>query len=394
MTQPSEWAMTTRVRSCAGLRRAATELHARFTDPTLGGCEPALAEGRSLVIDPEVALLRSGIRDAVARASEAGATLFISFTGHGFADDSDFSLMALNSVDGQPDSALAVGGFLAELLPEHPGVDGLVLIIDACESGYVLERLGHTLAGVARATGQRFEVLVSTESGPAYGCAFTTALAELLATGDRPQGRFVTAASALPRPREMRPAQRPDHRVFDRGTDVGYSDPSLWLSLNPARDRDGDEQLADLLTWYQPTAQIDAVLRRFDGARALAVTAPAGQGKSGCASALVHAAAGLDRAEEAAGTAESARIRPRARRVDATAVITAATTPESLAAGVSRALERLPGYALAVAAFQDRTSEAELATLDALRRRCSARCASSAGRWSWSWTASTSWPRP
>ena len=288
----------------------------------------------------------------MAKSSADGATLFLTFTGHGFGGDSDFFLMATDSSTEDPDSVFPVGGTFQELLTEHSGLDGLVLVLDACESRHALVRLGETLRDIARVTGQRFEVLVSAGFGRAYGCESTLALAGLVRDGTGPRNRFVTAESALPLLRERCPAQHPDHQVFDRGSDVAYSDASLWLSLNAARARTGDDQLADLLTWYRPTAQTDAVLGQLDSSRVVAVTAPAGQGKSTLVAALVHGAT---------GTAGNAPARP-----DTVAMATATTTPQVLADHLAAGLGRLPEFPDAARTFQQRTSEAEMLGLDAL----------------------------
>jgi hypothetical protein len=326
------------------LRRAVTGLDAVFRDPVLGGCVPALADGVSLLIDPGTAALETALRTAVARASTDGATLFVTYTGHGFATESDFHLMTRKSSASDPGSACALGALLSELLAAHPHFDGLVLVLDACESGHALTTLGDVFREVARATGQRFEVLVSTGSGTASACAFTLALAELLRSGAGTPRPSLTADTALPLLRDRLAAQRPDHRMFDRGVEVPYSDPSLWLALNAARTRRGNEQLADLLTWYQPTAEAGTLARRLDHTRVLAVTGPAGQGKSSLLASLVN-----DR--------------------DAVAVVTAATTPDSLAGTLVRDLERLPEFPDAVRAFGRSTPDSELAGLDALRAR-------------------------
>ncbi|MEU3891841.1 tetratricopeptide repeat protein [Streptomyces sp. NPDC029041] len=323
------------------LGRAVTDLDAVFRDPALGGCRPALPDGTSLLLDPDASALEEGLRTAVARASADGATLFVAFTGHGFATASDFHLMTRKSSVGKPESAYALGKSFTDLLLEHPHLDGLVLVLDACESGHVLTVLGDVFKDIARSTGKRFEVLVSTGTGAAFACAFTAALARLMRSGTGTPRAFLTAHSALPLLCGQLRAQHPSHRVYDRGTEVSYNDPSLWLALNASRARRGIEQLADLLTWYRPTSGADTLAGQLDGHRAVAVTAPAGQGKS-------------------------AFVASQAAQHDAVAVVTAATTPETLAEELARDLRRLPGFPAAVSTFRQTTPDAALAGLDAL----------------------------
>lgn len=108
-------------------------------DPVLGACEPAVA-GLRVLRDPTREVLEERIREAFAAASRAGATLVLYLIGHGSSDfdddlyhfipaDHPLSLLEL------PDRGYPLGARLRALHGEFPGSDGVILVIDTCESG-------------------------------------------------------------------------------------------------------------------------------------------------------------------------------------------------------------------------------------------------------------------
>jgi uncharacterized caspase-like protein len=113
-------------------------------DPDYGSCQPALPEGRELLSDPKVTTreaIVTALRDAVASASEDGATLFVYFLGHGIKKGEDFYLVATDTPSPErinSDNAVLLGQRIWELLGEYSCVDGLMLVIDACHSGAVI----------------------------------------------------------------------------------------------------------------------------------------------------------------------------------------------------------------------------------------------------------------
>ena len=89
------------------------------------------------VLDPDVTGLKAAITGAFATADAARATLLIAFVGHGVsAGAEDLYLLARDS-PAVPDSDTGfhlVQG-IRERLTRHQSIDGLVILVDACEAG-------------------------------------------------------------------------------------------------------------------------------------------------------------------------------------------------------------------------------------------------------------------
>src|SRR6185437_3012957 len=119
------------------------DLHAVVLDDRYGACRPALPDNRELLTESattRVEIARA-LTDAMASASREQATLFVYFLGHGHKIDEDFYLVAAdtpgpNLIDSE--NAVPLGQRIKELLRQYPGVDGLMLVIDACHSGAVI----------------------------------------------------------------------------------------------------------------------------------------------------------------------------------------------------------------------------------------------------------------
>jgi hypothetical protein len=75
------------------LPQVAEELAGVLGAPELGGCSPALPDGRMLLVEPTVEEADQAIETAIARASEARDTLLVVFVGHGEHVEDDFYLL-------------------------------------------------------------------------------------------------------------------------------------------------------------------------------------------------------------------------------------------------------------------------------------------------------------
>src|ERR1700685_2495323 len=119
------------------------DLHAVVLDRRYGAWRPARPEGRELLTGPAAtqAAVMTALDEAMASAGQDQATLFVYFLGHGHKEDQDFYLVASDTpspdlIDSE--NAVPIGQRIKELLRRYSGVDGLMLVIDACHSGAVI----------------------------------------------------------------------------------------------------------------------------------------------------------------------------------------------------------------------------------------------------------------
>src|SRR4051794_16137054 len=167
--------------SLSFLPQAGVDLHAVMTDPELGGCTDAAPGG--LMIDLTVTEVKAAIKEAFRAASEEEATLILAYIGHGTYAGRDFYLLTRDGVD-PPDSETGVQ--LVQLVKEqhrrHPGLDGLVVLLDTCFSG--VGALAAATYWVSELEGAlRFEVLTAAADRPAYDGCFSRRLVACLREG-------------------------------------------------------------------------------------------------------------------------------------------------------------------------------------------------------------------
>ena len=160
------------------LPRLANEIHEILTDPLLGHCEAALFDVSGPLLNPTVEAMRDHLEEAFLRASEARASLFVAFIGHGRVavegpgqvGFDDYYLLPSDCPNPEQPrlrTAWRVGEELRELLRDHPDLDGLVFLIDACQSGQATVEVAARVASIAAAAGARFEVVAATDDRPA-----------------------------------------------------------------------------------------------------------------------------------------------------------------------------------------------------------------------------------
>jgi NACHT domain/Tetratricopeptide repeat/Caspase domain len=278
------------------LPQVAQELAGVLCDPERGGCIPALPN-RALLVDPTVEEADQAIEAAMASASVAADTLLLAFVGHGEHVGDNFYLLPTDAA-WPPDSRRAVllATRIQELLARHSGLDGLVLLVDACHSGLgaleAAEDWPHTIAQA----GGRFEMLTSADDREAADGCFTTTLTELLQLGEPSRGESLRCADAKELVQQACGKQVATWLAFDGRRFTRQGDAGLWLGRNRAR-RAGLAPLAgtpawgqveQLTAWFERTPQLDQLYDRARQARCVALVGPAGQGKSTLAAALAR----------------------------------------------------------------------------------------------------------
>ena len=217
------------------------DLHVVILDPHYGSCRPALPDGQELLTGPAAtrAAMVKALGDAMASAGREQATLFVYFLGHGHKEGEDFYLVAADTPGPElidSENAVPLGQRIKELLRQYPGVDGLMLVIDACHSGAVIS---DPVPGLLRQGLQaRVEFFAATrpEEVASSGC-FSRSLIELLKKGSPATADAqLRAYDEHDRLREVAPAGCADLAPATHMSLNGSRDAGLWLGLNRAAD--------------------------------------------------------------------------------------------------------------------------------------------------------------
>ncbi|MEV0297452.1 tetratricopeptide repeat protein [Nocardia sp. NPDC050710] len=276
-----------------------------FTSELAGSLSAALSTaGRWLpvedgpVLDPTIGELKRDVKAAFRRADEAGATLLIAFIGHGFTmNEDDFYLLASDSA--QPldsDVGLHLVNVVAEQLSQTRSLDGLVVLVDACEAGTGALGAGSRWVKVLEKAAGRMELLVASDHGNAYDGCFTRTLLRTFQTGLKNSGTNLLCADLTPELNAACEWQTPRHLSFN-GTQVRRGDLGLWLVPNRARLNDAvigrpAAGLVDhLVRTVSATIAVQETLVAMvesAGDRLQALVGPAGAGKSTIMSLLIR----------------------------------------------------------------------------------------------------------
>jgi tetratricopeptide (TPR) repeat protein len=261
-------------------------------NPALGCCLAALDDGRSILLDPTLPEMDGAIAAAIARASRDRATLFLAFVGHGEYSDRDFYFLPK---DGEypPDSKsdFLLGQRLEEMLRAHDHLDGLVLLIDACHSGLVLEGAAARWVRLVGRAGRRFEVLTGADDRMAADGCFTRTVSELLKVGRDDLGDRVGCGDVKKVLLESCKKQTAQHMFFDGRRVQLEGDEGLWLSRNASRDAPWmgtavADEIERLTAWFQPTRRVEDLITWSKDERCVSVIGISGQGKSSLVAAL------------------------------------------------------------------------------------------------------------
>ena len=346
------------------LPRVAEELAGVLCYPELGGCTPALPDEQALLIDPTVTEADQAIEDAVAAAAAAADTLLLAFVGHGEHVGENFYLLPKDAA-WPPDSRRAVllATRLQELLARHSGLDGLLVLVDACHSGLGAMQAAEDWPRTIAQAGGRFEVLTSADDREAADGCFTDAVVQLLRAGEASRGESLRCADAKELIQRACGKQVATWLAFDGRRFTGQGDAGLWLGRNPAR-RGGLAPLAgtptwgqveQLTAWFERTPQLEQLHDRTRAERCVALVGPAGQGKS----TLLAALAGSELADDL--------LPPRF--VHALAFASPATQEADLARDLADQLAlTVDGFPAAAGAFQAKTPAEVLAGLGPLEQ--------------------------
>ena len=341
------------------LPELATALFEVLTDQERGGCIRARSR---LVVDPDLDQLVTAVNAAVVAADEDEATLVVAFVGHAEAVQDRLYLLPRNGTSPPTmDSGFLLGPRLAELIGGHANIDGLVLLVDACQSGVGVADLAVHAGMEIAETGARVQLLTATFDQAARNGCFTRTLHELLRDGlaDLSSDYLLADAVAARIADACRQQEQPRLAAFQGRWQI--NDPGLWLARNvraPGRwvlaDTDAGAQAVDLTEHFAVTDSVERLLAAWHSARLVTLVGGAGAGKSALAAALT-------RPELAPGIVFPGLV-------DALAFASVSPTAAEIAAALAAQLGRVAGFAAAAERYQARADPEDLERQDALTR--------------------------
>jgi hypothetical protein len=236
------------------VEKAATDLHTVL-------CEKGSWTGeRGLLIDPTAAEMMRRISSAFVSAHEKSATLLIGYIGHGVTTQHhDFYLLGTDSKTSDLGflTAVHIVQLIREGLTKSTNLDGLVVLIDACEAGQGVAGAASRWQPILSDTGGRMELLVASDDRPAYDACFTRSILDAFAEGLPHRGDSLLCADLVPFITARCERQRPASLAFNGGNLTDAYDPGLWLVPNAARRRDA-------VTGRPAAGLVDALTRGFE----------------------------------------------------------------------------------------------------------------------------------
>ncbi|MGY1944236.1 tetratricopeptide repeat protein [Nocardia asiatica] len=331
------------------------------------------------VLNPTAAQLFAAVDTAFAAASQRQATLLLGFVGHGVATTAeDFYLLGHDSpADPNSHNAFHLTQEIRERL-DRAAIDGLVLLVDACEAGQGVQGAARRWTDLLAQSGGRMELLVASGDGPAYSGCFTRTMLATFDTGLPLRGENLLPSDLVDPIATQCTYQQPQHLSFSSGavsTAEGI-DPGLWLVPNTARHRDAvsgrsaagfvDQLTRRLLLTPDVRERLDAIVDAGSH-RLRAVLGPAGVGKSTLLAMLIRPS-----------LVDGLAVTPD--YITAAVFLTVNSSVEAVAAELAAQLgARLPGFAEAARAARAHRPRDESDIFDILVRRPLARLAT-AGR--------------
>ncbi|WP_228782539.1 tetratricopeptide repeat protein [Nocardia abscessus] len=331
------------------------------------------------VLNPTAAQLLAAVDAAFAAASERQATLLLGFIGHGVATTAeDFYLLGHDSpADPNSHNAFHLTQEIRERL-DRAAIDGLVLLVDACEAGQGVQGAARRWTDLLAQSGGRMELLVASGDGPAYSGCFTRTMLATFDIGLPLRGENLLPSDLVDPIATQCTYQQPQHLSFSSGvmsTAEGV-DPGLWLVPNTARHRDAvsgrsaagfvDQLTRRLLLTPDVRERLDAIVDAGSH-RLRAVLGPAGVGKSTLLAMLIRPS-----------LVDGLAVTPD--YITAAVFLTVNSSVESVAAELAVQLDaRLPGFREAARAARAHRPRDEFDIFDILVRRPLARL-STAGR--------------
>ncbi|WP_328701463.1 FHA domain-containing protein [Amycolatopsis pittospori] len=267
-------------------------------DPVIGGCVPALADGRGLLVDPTLTELDDALVEAFERASEDEATLFLSLVGHGeYADDDFYFLTKETSLPVDSRKSFLFAQRIKELLGRYSTLDGLVILLDTCHAGIGALQAGRRWLRIVGEAGKRFDLLTASDDRVAANGCFSRSLVTVLRSGHESLGELVRCADLKRVIAGLCPMQTAVHLGFDGTRETLEADQGLWLALNssptwrrsPLSGNPAAPDIERLTAKYKQNPQLgETVGHLLTGARLVAITGDAGSGKSTMLAALAR----------------------------------------------------------------------------------------------------------
>jgi TPR repeat protein/energy-coupling factor transporter ATP-binding protein EcfA2 len=349
------------------LPQLAEDLYGLLIDPGYGACAPALPDdsGGGLLLDPSAAEIHGALFEAFRRANEDGAMLLVALLGHGVLRQGDFYFLSIDATDGEADgTAVLLTPQLQGLLNKYREVDGLLVWLDACQSGIAVSEAAADWGPIALGdTRPRYEVLSAADDRAAYRGDFTRTLIETVRAGIPGAGDYIDANALRSYLQEGAKDQVPQRATIDTGTWAAHGDKGLWLAKNrslysaadDAASRAAHSRVADLTQHLQPTTTLDALVAAAREHRCVMLTGARGSGKSTLAAALMQPAAGHGRVP--AGFAQAITFAGSTSTMD--------TIAGALAGQLRDSVE---GFARALTEYETRLEEQERAKKPALER--------------------------
>ncbi|MET0235901.1 MAG: AAA family ATPase [Kibdelosporangium sp.] len=343
---------------------AASDVATALLDPAVGGCVPALPE-RPLLVDPTIDELDDAITAAFARASEDEATLFVALVGHGEYTDEDFYFLTKDTkLPPSSRTAFMLAQRVRELLAEHSMLDGLVLLLDTCHAGIAAQQAAGRWIKIVSQAGRRFEVLTASDERTAANGCFSRQLVQVLRSGHPKLGERLRCPDMKTVLSALCPMQTAVHLAFDGRREITAGDEGLWLAMNsaeawrgsPAADNPAAAEIDRLTRDYEPPHGLSALVSNLlSGTSYVAVTGPAGSGKSTTIAALARPSV-------------AERVIP-PRLMDAVLFLSATDTAERITTELARQLSKnVPQFADAAAEYQDSVDPAAWQAADAFQR--------------------------
>ncbi|EME62007.1 Nephrocystin-3 [Amycolatopsis decaplanina DSM 44594] len=277
---------------------AGRQVSTALLDPEIGGCVPALEDGRGLLVDPTMVELDDALAEAFERASEDEATLFLSLVGHGEYSDDDFYFLTKDTglpVDSRRSFLFAQR--IKELLGRHSTLDGLVILLDTCHAGIGARQAGRRWLRIVGEAGKRFDLLTASDDRVAANGCFSRSLVSVLRSGHAEFGERVRCADLKRVITGLCPMQTAVHLGFDGTREVAEADQGLWLALNsspawrrsPLAGNPAAPRIERLTAGYRPDPKLgETVGHLLTGVRLVAITGEAGAGKSTMLAALAR----------------------------------------------------------------------------------------------------------
>jgi tetratricopeptide (TPR) repeat protein len=249
------------------LPEAAKDVAEALLDPEVGGCVPALADGRRMLVDPTMVELDDAVTEAFERASEDEATLFIALVGHGDYADEDFYFLTKDTTDPvNSRNSFLLAQRIKELLGRYSLLDGLVILLDTCHAGIAAQQAATRWIRIVGEAGKRFEVLTASDDRTAADGCFSRSLAKVLRSGRPELGERVRCPDLKRVIGGLCPTQTAVHLSFDGVRTVEKGDEGLWLALNnsdvwrPLLGHPAAAEIERLNDGYHPTPELGKVV--------------------------------------------------------------------------------------------------------------------------------------